>query len=100
MRLPRWVVLLAILPSAAARAADATELANQIDKRLAERWAEEKLRPAARAEDAEFLRRVNLDLTGKIPPVAEVRRFLADNAPDKRRVLVERLLSGPGYVAH
>ncbi|HJT77174.1 MAG TPA: DUF1549 and DUF1553 domain-containing protein, partial [Gemmataceae bacterium] len=51
------------------------------------------------ADDATFLRRAYLDLTGKIPPASEVRRFLRDPAPDKRRRAVERLLDSPGYVS-
>jgi hypothetical protein len=46
--------------------------------------------PGERCNDSEFPRRVYLDLTGRIPPVAAVRRFLANLTPDKRAVLVER----------
>ena len=56
--------------------------------------------PAAPADDAEFLRRVSLDLTGKIPTAGEVREFLDDPQADKRRRLVDRLLDSPAYVAH
>ena len=93
--------VLAALPAHGAEpAADDRRLAIRIDRLLAERWTEMKVQPSARSEDAEFLRRVYLDLTGRIPPVAEVRRFLNDKAVDKRRALVERLLDGPGYVTH
>lgn len=52
---------------------------------------------AGRASDAEFLRRVYLDLVGRIPSSAEAREFLGDPAPDKRRALVDRLLDSPEY---
>jgi hypothetical protein len=55
---------------------------------------------AAKASDAEFLRRVHLDLTGMIPAAAETRDFLADPAPDKRPRLVDRLLSSDRYARH
>jgi hypothetical protein len=55
---------------------------------------------APRAGDAEFLRRVYLDLAGRIPSVAEARAFLADKRSDKRARLVEQLLAGPRYVTH
>ena len=42
------------------------------------------------ADDDEFLRRVYLDLAGRIPRVSEVRAFLDDKRPDKRRRLVEQ----------
>src|SRR5262249_36645272 len=43
--------------------------------------------------DSEFLRRAYLDLTGKIPPVEEVRAFLKDPNPNKRAERVEELLA-------
>ena len=49
------------------------------------------------ADDAEFLRRVYLDLAGRIPTVDETRRFLADTAPEKRTALIDALLAGPDY---
>ena len=52
---------------------------------------------AAPASDAEFLRRVYLDLAGTLPTAAEARTFLADPSPDKRAKLVDTLLSGPDY---
>ncbi len=76
----------------------AAALASRIDAHVAARWKEARAVPAARADDAEFLRRVSLDLIGRIPTVSEVHDFLADPAPDKRRRLVEKLLDSPGYV--
>ncbi|MGV2338304.1 MAG UNVERIFIED_CONTAM: DUF1553 domain-containing protein [Planctomycetaceae bacterium] len=49
--------------------------------------------------DAEFLRRVSLDVTGTLPTPAEVRAFLLDQAPDKRSRKIDELLERPGYVA-
>ena len=56
-----------------------------------------KIRPVAIADDGEFLRRVSLDLIGKIPTAAEARDFLDDPSKDKRLALVERLLDSPAY---
>ena len=55
---------------------------------------------AAPAADAEFLRRVYLDLTGTIPTAAEARAFLADPATDKRAKIIDRLLSSPQHARH
>lgn len=68
-------------------------MAARIDALLAEAWAERGIVPAPAASDARFLRRVSLDLIGRIPRVAEAREFLADTSPDRRRHLVERLLA-------
>ena len=54
--------------------------------------------PAAKASDAEYIRRVTLDLTGRIPSADRVRTFLADTSPDKRARLVEELLATPEWV--
>jgi hypothetical protein len=55
---------------------------------------------APRSDDAEFARRVYLNLTGVIPPIEETRAFLADKAPDKRLKLVDKLLASDGYSRH
>lgn len=52
---------------------------------------------AARTDDAAFIRRIYLDLNGSIPSAAEVRDFLADQTPEKRATLIEKLLSSPRY---
>src|SRR5262249_43325240 len=67
---------------------------------LAAGWQASGVEPAPPADDAEFLRRVYLDLAGRIPTVAEARAFLQDPAPDKRTRLVERLLDRPGDGNH
>lgn len=51
-------------------------------------------------DDATFLRRATIDLTGNIPEEAAVRAFLADSAPDKRTKLVDRLLASPEWADH
>ena len=72
----------------AARAA----MVRKIDERINERLAAAKIEPAPLADDAEFLRRVYLDLTGVVPRVSEVREFLADKRTDKRARLIDKLL--------
>jgi hypothetical protein len=80
--------------------AEVTRVAALIDACIEERLAEAKVTAAPIAEDAEFLRRVYLDVAGRIPTVQEVRTFLEDDAIDKRRNLVFDLLEGPRYPIH
>ena len=52
------------------------------------------------ASDADFVRRVHLDLIGMLPSGAEARAFLAESAPDKRVRLIDRLLADPRHPRH
>ncbi len=76
------------------------EMSARVDALLAETWAREQIQPSQPASDAEFLRRVTLDLTGIIPKVLEVREFLGDSRPDKRSRLIERLLNPTATPRH
>ncbi len=49
------------------------------------------------ADDATFLRRVSLDMTGTLPTADEARAFLTDTSPDKRQRVVESLFLRPEY---
>jgi hypothetical protein len=81
-------------------AAAAQALAAKIDERFARHWQVKQVRHARVADDAEFMRRVYLDLIGRIPSAGEARHFLDDKASDKRRRLVEMLLDHPRYTMH
>jgi hypothetical protein len=78
----------------------ADAIAALIDKHLAADWAARNIKPTAPADDAEFVRRVYLDLIGRAPKAAETRTFIDDPAPDKRKVLVDRLMTMPGYAGY
>lgn len=73
------------------------QLTAEIDERIEAAWRIEGIVPAPLADDAEFLRRISLDLIGRIPSVGEVRRFLADTDPHKRRRIVDELLESPAF---
>jgi hypothetical protein len=92
-------ILLCLLAGRAA-AADPRALADRIDKHLDARLAAAGVKPAPPADDAEFLRRAYLDLTGRIPAPRDVHDFLADPDPDKRAKLVDELLDTPRYASH
>ena len=80
--------------------ADAAAVSAKIDTILGALWAEQKISPADPATDSEFLRRVYLDLAGRIPTVMEARTFLSDTGADRRRRLVVQLLNRPTYARH
>lgn len=82
------------------RTLSAAELAAKIDGFIESALTAKGIEPAPLASDAEFHRRVYLDLAGRIPTEAEVRAFLNDRSPERRTRLVETLLGSPDYVRH
>ena len=66
--------------------------ASFIDTHIFDRLQQAGVESAPLASDSEFLRRIYLDLTGRIPPAAEARAFLEDSSTEKRRALIDRLL--------
>ncbi len=71
--------------------------AGEIDRLVHDRLLSLGIPPAGLCDDATFLRRASLDLTGTLPRADEARAFLADTAADKRARLVDRLLDSPEY---
>ncbi len=53
--------------------------------------------PSKLCDDSTFIRRVSVDISGRMPSLEEVQTFLADGDPQKREKLVDRLLAGPAY---
>ncbi len=69
-----------------------------IDDEIFGKMQKDGILHAPLATDREFIRRVKLDLAGRIPSPDEVRAFLADPAPDKREKLVNSLVGSPEFV--
>ena len=53
--------------------------------------------PSPVTDDATFLRRVSLDIAGRLPTIEETKAFLANTAPDKRDQAIDALLATPDY---
>jgi mono/diheme cytochrome c family protein len=68
-----------------------------IDYLLAAGWKSRGIRPAPLCDDPTFLRRVYLDLAGRIPTREEADAFLHDSKPKKRTRLVDQLLASDDY---
>ena len=74
--------------------------AAEIDRLLAASWQERGVKASPRLHDAQFLRRIYLELGGRIPSYDEARRFLASKVRTRRADLIDDLLESPDYVSH
>lgn len=71
---------------------------NFIDQLIFDRMAADRVVSAPLTTDEEFLRRVSLDLTGRIPAPERVKQFLSGSRTNKRALYIEELLASPAYV--
>jgi hypothetical protein len=81
-----------------ARAAGPVE--GTIDQHVAAAIKAAGVAPAPQADDAALVRRLTLDLVGRIPTPAEADAYVKSADPDKRAKLVDRLLASPGFARH
>lgn len=70
---------------------------NEIDRLIDAKLRQLNYAPAELCSDAEFLRRVSLDLTGLLPKLEDTKAFLASTDPQKRAQLVDQLLDRPEF---
>ncbi|MBP3960698.1 DUF1549 domain-containing protein [Gemmata sp. G18] len=86
-----------LVPRPGAPAQNALPQFNLIDKLVDAKLAKLNIAPSGLCNDADFLRRAFLDLTGTLPTAEDARQFLADTTKDKRAKLVESLLDRPEF---
>ena len=72
----------------------------KIDEILAKDWQKNNLKPNPAATDDVFLRRIYIDIAGRIPTSDEARAFLTSTDKDKRAKLIDTLLASDGYAAN
>ncbi|MGF1578802.1 MAG: DUF1549 and DUF1553 domain-containing protein [Gemmataceae bacterium] len=72
-------------------------LTNYIDREIFGRLKELRIEPSLMADDATFLRRAYLDVTGRLPTISEVKAYLKSDDPKKREKLIDSLLERPEY---
>jgi hypothetical protein len=75
---------------------------NYIDAKIDAKLQNLKIQPSPAADDATFLRRVSLDLTGQLPAPEAVKAFVADATPAKvkRAKMIDKLIASSAYVDH
>ena len=75
---------------------------NKVDQLVSAKWQRMKIEPSGVCTDAEFIRRIQLDLTGLPPTADQVKAFLSDKTPSrqKRDALVDKLVGNEDYIDH
>ncbi len=73
---------------------------NFVDELVEAKWRKLAIAPSPECTDEEFLRRASVDAIGSLPTPEEVEKFIADQSPDKRDQLVDRLLERPEYASY
>jgi hypothetical protein len=73
---------------------------NYMDELALAKWKKLGLRPSPTCDDATFIRRITIDLCGRLPTPAEAKAFLEDQSSNKRAKLIDRLLDSPDYPAY
>jgi hypothetical protein len=94
------LLLVSAALAAPAAAPDVSAVSGKLDEVIAEGWKQHALQPAPLCDDGTFLRRIWLDLAGRIPPAEETKKFLADKSAARRTEAVEKLLASPEFANH
>ena len=81
---------------------EATKVAieSMVDQHIELRLRQENVEPALQADDANLIRRLALDLIGRIPSPCETQEFLSSDSETKRADWVNNLIDGEGFVRH
>lgn len=73
---------------------------NKVDEFALAKWKKLGLKPSPTCDDGTFVRRVTIDLCGRLPTAAEVKAFTDDKTADKRAKLIDKLLDSGDYPAY
>jgi hypothetical protein len=98
--LPTTAVLLALASICQAVPSDPIAEARQIDAVLAADWQKNKLQGNPALDENTFVRRIYLDIIGRIPTTREADAYLTSKDANKRAKLIDKLLASEGYVQH
>jgi len=98
-KFPPLVLIGALLVIAADTRAASDSPSERIDKLIEAKLKENELSPNEEIADGVFLRRVYLDIAGRVPTIEEAEAFHSESYENKRERLIEKLLSSEGYVS-
>ena len=93
------LLLACLLTSATLQAAPLPE-SQKIDQLLSQDWEKAGLKPNPPASDEVLVRRLYLDIAGRIPTLDEAQAYISSKDPQKRVRLIDTLLASDGYTSH
>lgn len=96
---PAWALTVSSKPAEQNRRASTLAAAAEIDGIVAAKLESRGVAPNAMSESETFVRRVYLDIVGRVPTAIETTAFLASKDRDKRAQLIDELLDSPGYAS-
>lgn len=100
IHLAAFFVLTAVISFATELPSTDSPIEQVIDQFVQQRLEAEEVTPAPQADDANLLRRLMLDVAGRIPTSEEAKTYVANGSAAKRVELVDRLLASPDFVWH
>lgn len=89
-----------VLPFSALPESATVDGRSRLDKAIEDKWKQLGISPEAPADDATMLRRLWLDLAGRVPPAVRAREYLENRDEGKRTRLIETLLDSPEFAEH
>src|SRR5262245_11076062 len=99
--LPALLALAVVRPARADELLPATRaIPEVVDHYIDAQHKDQNVKPAPLADDATVLRRLTLDLVGRIPTAAEVKAYTTSTDADKKAKLVDLLMASGAYVRH
>ena len=87
-------------PVSSSKLSSAISSARTIDQLVQANYTKHRIKPNPIASDAQFVRRVYLDIAGRIPTYIETRLFIVSRKQDKKKVLIDKLLNSDDYASH
>ncbi len=92
-----FIVFITLLIAMTSKSTESSLSSKDIDDMLQQQWSKNNLEPSETCSDEEFVRRIYLDLTGRIPTAGEVAAFLSDKSSDKRKNKIDEILNSDEF---
>jgi len=100
MQLPSTVLLFVVVTTLSGSTVYCEDPTEVINRSIREQWRKTSVIGATDCTEPQLVRRLYLDLAGRIPALDEVQSFINDDTPNKNVLLVDHILQSEDYVQH